>query len=254
MEILNAILAQFKEDVPVREVRRGLHWTAVVSRRCGLASTISQGNGCNNEIGDGSERAFTEMSARELARFSLHEATPMASLGLAAINSLLDVDPDRHADVDGLKLIKEMARDRNVSIIGHFPLLDDLAREAANLWIIEKQPRQGDYTEEQGKDLLPQSDIVVISSTTLINHTLSGILDRCREGSVKMLLGPSTPLTEVLYDYGIDILSGSVVTNADAVLRSVGEGVSFMQLKKRGGVRFVSMVKDRDAMMRRLAG
>jgi uncharacterized protein (DUF4213/DUF364 family) len=68
-----------------------------------------------------------------------------------------------------------------------------------------------------------------------------------------MLLGPTTPLSEVLFDYGIDILAGSVVTDKETVLKSVSEGASFMQLKARGGVRFVSMVRDFDDIVRRLA-
>jgi uncharacterized protein (DUF4213/DUF364 family) len=253
MEILNSILKNIKEDAPVQEVRRGIHWTAVVSRRCGLASTMAQG-GCNHGETGGMEGSLTEMTALGLARYCLDDNIAKASLGLAAINSLLDIDPNRYADVDGLQIVKDMGKGKNVSIIGHFPFLDALAREAKNLWIIEKQPRPGDYPEEKGNDFLPQSDIVVISSTTLINNTLPGILGLCRTGSIKMLLGPTTPLSEVLFEYGIDMLAGSVVTEKDVVLRSVSEGATFMQLKMKGGIRFVSIIKDYDDIVRRLAG
>lgn len=253
MEILSSILKSIKEDTPVQEVRRGLHWTAVVSRRCGLASTIACG-GCNHGETGGMEGSLTEMTALELARYSFDDDIAKASLGMAAINSLLDVDPNKHDDVDGLRLVKDMGKGKNISVIGHFPYLDALATEAKSLRIIEKQPRPGDFPEEKGNDFLPQSDIVVITSTTLINNTLSGILELCRKGSIKMLLGPSTPLSEVLFDYGIDILAGSFVTNKDIVLRSVSEGASFMQLKRKGGIRFVTIIKDYDDVLRRLAG
>jgi uncharacterized protein (DUF4213/DUF364 family) len=95
---------------------------------------------------------------------------------------------------------------------------------------------------------------VAITSTTLINRTLPGILSLCKKGSVKMLLGPTTPLSEIFFDYGIDILAGSVVTDNERVLQSVSEGASFMQIKKRGGIRFVSLIKDYDDIVRRLAG
>jgi len=253
MEILNSILKNIKEDAPVQEVRRGISWTAVVSRRCGLASTLAQG-GCNHEGPGGMEGSFTEMTALGLAHYCFNGGMAKASLGLASINSLLEIDPDRYADIDGLQIIKDMGKGKNISVIGHFPYLDALAREAKNLWIIERQPRPGDFPEEKGNALLPQSDIVVISSTTLINNNLPGILELCRKGSVKMLLGPTTPLSDVLFEYGIDILAGSVVTEKDVVLRSVSEGASFMQLKKKGGIRFVSIIRDRDDIARRLAG
>jgi len=252
MNVLRDIISSISEDSPVSEVRRGLHWTAVVSRRCGLASTLSQG-GCSHGKSDGIEGGFTEMTALELAKLSFEEQSEKASLGIAAINSLLDVDPEKHAGDDGLKIVKDMGKGKNISVIGHFPYLENLAEDAKNLWIIEKQPQPGDHPEEKSEELLPQSDIVVITSTTLINKTLPGILNLCKKGSVKMLLGPSTPMAPVLFDYGIDILAGSVVTEKEKVLRSVSEGASFMQLKKRGGVRFVSMIKDYDDIARRLA-
>lgn len=253
MQILHSILNGIREDAPIQDVRRGINWTAVVSRQCGLASTMAQGGCCSGDTAT-TDRPFTEMTALELARNCFLGGDPgNISLGLAAANSLCDVDPNKYSDVDGLQLVKEVGKGKNISVIGHFPFLDDLAKEARNLWIIEKQPRPGDLTEEEGKDFLPQSDIVAISSTTLINHTLPGILDLCRKGSVIMLLGPTTPLTEVLFDYGVDILAGSVVTDKDRVLQSVSEGASFMQIKKRGGIRFVSLIKDYDDIVRRLS-
>jgi len=253
MEILNSILKSIKEDAPVQAVIRGIHWTAVVSKRCGLASTMASG-GCSHEEGaQGLEGSFTEMTALYLARYCLDGGMSRASLGLAAINSVLDVEPNKYSDVEGLKLARDLGKGKNISIIGHFPFMDDVAKEARNFWVIEKNPRPGDYPEARGKDFIPQSDIVVISSTTLLNNTLPGILELCRKDSIRMLLGPTTPLSEVLFDYGIDMLAGSVVTDQEPVLKSVSEGASFMQLKAKGGVRFVSMIKDFDDIVRRLA-
>ncbi|MDD3846605.1 MAG: DUF364 domain-containing protein [Syntrophorhabdaceae bacterium] len=254
MDVLTDIISTIEQDAQVQEVRRGLAWTTVVSKGCGLASTLGSA-GCNHEATEGMVRSFTEMTALELARnCSLSNDTAMVSLGLAAVNSLIDVDTSKCSDADGLRLAKDLGKGKNIAVIGHFPFLADVAKTARNLWIIEKRVHPGDYSEEEGKDLIPQSDIVVISSTTIINRTLGDILERCREGAVKMLLGPSTPMTETLFTLGIDMLSGSVVTDKDTVLRSVSEGVSFMQLKRRGGVRFVSMVKNYDDIVRRLAG
>jgi hypothetical protein len=42
MAILDDLLASLPgEDVPVRSVLVGVHWTLVCSRHCGLASTLS---------------------------------------------------------------------------------------------------------------------------------------------------------------------------------------------------------------------
>jgi len=253
MEILRSILENIKEDVPVEDVRRGLNWTAVVSRRVGLASSMAEGTGCNHSRAETKEGSFTEMTALELAHYCLDNKITRATLGLAAINSLLHVDPDCYARVDGLKIAEDMGKGKNIAVIGHFPNMEALQGVARNFWVIEKRPGPEDFPEEHGDVLLPQSDIVVISSTTLMNHTLPGILERCRKDSMKMLLGPSTPFSEFLFDCGIDILAGSVVTEKDVVLRSVSEGASFMQLKRNGGIRFVTVIRDDNNIARRLA-
>ncbi|NLV66231.1 MAG: DUF364 domain-containing protein [Spirochaetes bacterium] len=251
MEILEDIINNINDDAPVSEVRRGLHWTAVVSRRCGLASTLADG-GCGHGESGGMDGSYTDMSALELARFCLGRRNAALSMCVAAINSLTEINPDKYDNIEGLQIVKEFGIKKNISVIGHFPNLNELSGVAKNLWIIEKQPMPGDHSEDAGKKLIPQSDIVVITSTTLINNTLTGILEICKKGSIKMLLGPSTPLSPVLFDYGIDILAGSIVTDMEPVLKSVGEGVSFMQLKKRGGVKFMTMVRDYADIKRRM--
>jgi uncharacterized protein (DUF4213/DUF364 family) len=56
-----------------------------------------------------------------------------------------------------------------------------------------------------------------------------------------MLLGPTTPMAPVLLDYGIDIISGSVVTDRGLALKYIGEGANFRQLKSSGCIRLVTM-------------
>lgn len=45
-----------------------------------------------------------------------------------------------------------------------------------------------------------------------------------------MLLGPSTPLSALLFNYGISILSGARVVDEDATLRTIAQGGSFRQV------------------------
>lgn len=244
MNILQAIIDYAGNmDTPITAVMRGLHWTAVVSRRCGLASTMTYGS-CNNETENIDTVPFTDMTAVEVAQRSFSQDLSEASLGLAAVNSLIDINPEDCIDIDGLKHIYTIGKGKNISVIGHFPFLEELSKIAKNLWIIEKRPQSGDVPEDEGEKYISQSDIVVISSTTLINHTLPGIIDLCKKGSLKMLLGPSTPMTRILFDFGIDMLSGSMVTDKEKALKSIAEGANFRRLKRTGAVRFVTMQKN----------
>jgi hypothetical protein len=56
-----------------------------------------------------------------------------------------------------------------------------------------------------------------------------------------VMLGPSTPLSSVVFDFGISVLSGTWVADPERVLRSISEGATFQQIKRRGGLRLLSM-------------
>ena len=245
IDILEALIESIEVDAPVQEVRRGLYWTMVVSRLCGLASTMMR-EACQDEDADGAMvTPFTEQSALQLAQLALSGNIGKASVGLAALNSLIEVDMSRCVEINGGDLLLREGEGRNVAVVGHFPFTDDLHKVTKNLWVMEKWPRAGDYPEGDAERYLPQSDIIAISSTTLINHTLSGLLKLCPQKSLKILLGSTTPITELLFDYGIDVVSGSMVTDEERALKYISEGANFRQLKRTGSIRLITMMKNR---------
>ena len=87
--------------------------------------------------------------------------------------------------------------------------------------------------------LLPQVEVAAISSTTLLNHTLDGILAELHPECYTVLLGPSTPMAPLLFDQGIDALCGSVVVDPERVLACLSQGATFRQV---GGIRHVTAV------------
>jgi len=243
MRILQDIISSITIDAPVLDVTRGIYWTAVVSRNCGLASTMIY----DCKVEDGQEprkRSYVGASAASLARGALSDDRTASSVGLAAINSLIDIDIGQCLDLNAGDYLAENGRGKNIAIIGHFPFVDDLKQVARNLWVIERRMQPGDHSEEETGALLARSDIIAISSTTLINHTLDNILDLCPPQSIRMLLGPTTPLTRVLFDHGIDIVSGSIVSDYDTALLHIRQGANFRELKHTGSIRLVTLMKD----------
>jgi uncharacterized protein (DUF4213/DUF364 family) len=192
---------------------------------------------------DDTAHTFEGQSALELTRSALLNNTLAASLGLAALNSLIEIDASHCVDLNAADLLLRQGAGKNVSVIGHFPFTDDLKRVAKNLWVMEKWQRPGDHPEGDAETYLPRSDVVALSSTTLINHTLPDLLRLCPRRSLRMLLGPTTPMTPVLFDHGIDILSGSLVTDVRKAIKSIGEGANFRQLKRTGSVNLITMMK-----------
>jgi uncharacterized protein (DUF4213/DUF364 family) len=55
-----------------------------------------------------------------------------------------------------------------------------------------------------------------------------------------MLIGPSTPLSPILFEYNIGILSGILVEDERQVIKSVNQGAIFRQIQ---GIKRVVMIK-----------
>lgn len=241
MKLLQEIIDTLPDKpIQVRKVIIGIHWTLVASKYCGLASTmVGQEHHGHVKIKDVGE--LTKKSAQELATWSLSDNLLEACIGIAAINSILDLNEQLLNEVNASEVIAKHCVDKNLAIIGHFPFVEKMKTIAHNCWIIEKRPQADDFPEEAAKDFIPQSDVVAISGTTFINHSIENLLSLCPPSALVMVLGPSTPMTPLLFDYGISFLSGSRVIDEEAAITTIQEGAIFPQVK---GIRILTMSKE----------
>jgi len=182
-----------------------------------------------------------EKSAQELAGWIESDNLLEASLGIAAYNSLIDLDDSKLKEGNASEVLRRECPGKNLAVIGHFPFITKLRDLAANLWVIEKDPHGDDFPEEAAQEYLPRADIAAITGTAFINHTIERLLSLCRPGVPVMILGPSTPLVPLLFDYGVTYLSGSRIIDEAAARLTIGQGASFPQVR---GVQVVNMVKD----------
>lgn len=244
MRLLDDLLATLT-DGDVVDVRLGLHWTAVVveangDRRCGLASTLVPEHHHNGKLDIPSAGTLQELSATEVAHFALSDHPTLASVGIATINALLPGWPELWQEQSAEEVIATLGEGKTVALIGHFPFVPRLRPRVGNLLVLDHHPVDGDLPAESAPDVLPQADVVAITGMALVNHTLESLLEHCPPQADVLLLGPSTPLSPILFEYQINLLCGSVVTAIDRVLSAVGQGANFRQIH-RIGVRLVTM-------------
>jgi uncharacterized protein (DUF4213/DUF364 family) len=238
MKILEDLIASLREDAPTRKVLIGPFWTAVWSRACGLASTVMPEEHNHGATFVGGPGDLAGRSALELCRLSSSNSVLEAGIGMAAVNSLLDVDEGRCDELNAGQLLIERGRDKSVALVGHFPFVPALREAARELSVLELHPQIEDFPAEHAETVLPKADIVAITGSAFINHTVQGLLSLCRQGSLVVVLGPTTPLSPVLFDYGVDVISGTRVIEPLLALRCVSEGAVFRQLR---GVRLLTM-------------
>ena len=113
-------------------------------------------------------------------------------------------------------------------MVGEFgPILADVRKKTDSIYVFE-QDVSGDsslYPSDAIPQHLPKCDVVVVTATSLINHTLDTVLSCCRDARQVCLVGPSTPLCpEVLGQYNVHLLAGSVVTEPALILETVQPG------------------------------
>jgi uncharacterized protein len=244
MTLLDDVMAQMQSGI-VERVTIGTHWTGVVVRvegetRCGLSSTVTDEHHEHGVPDVPLAGALQTLDAHELAACCKSDNPTMASVGVAAINALLPRAPETWVDRNAEEVILEHGRGKKVALVGHFPFVPRCREEIADFHVIEREPREGDLPAEAAERILPEADVVALTGMTLVNHTLPGLLALCRPETMVLVLGPSTPLAPVLYDYGINMLSGSIVTDLDAVMTTLGQGGNFKQVH-RAGVRLVTI-------------
>jgi uncharacterized protein (DUF4213/DUF364 family) len=178
-----------------------------------------------------------------LAEFARSDYLLEASIGVAAINSLLDIDERFAVEVNAADVLIEHGEGKIIALVGHFPFIPRLRQVAGQLWVIEQHPTEDEYPAEAAGDLFPQADVVAITGSALINHTLDGLLELCQPNALVMVLGPSTPLSPLLFEHGATILSGAQIVDNTAALRTIGQGATFQQVE---GVKLLTFIDEKE--------
>lgn len=238
MNIIDDLLSTLDYEASVRDIRLGPFQTAVLTRNCGLASTPHDSGPHHNRTPVAEAGLLVEKDARVLADMANSESPFEAAIGMAAINSLIEIDDTQCAEINAGDLLARKGEGKRVAIVGHFPFVPRLRSVAKELWVIEREPQEGDFTEADSDRFLPQADVIGITGTAFTNHTLEGLLGLCNPKAYVVVLGGTTPLSPMLFDYGIDAVSGTRVIEPETVLRCVSQGATFRQIR---GIRLLTM-------------
>jgi len=241
--IHDAILdtASANADARLIDLRIGHYWSVVqTSAGAGMASILRSESHLHGSVPIPDAGFLHDQTPIELAHRLRSASPPDAALGLATANALLRPSDGRLTEHNAASILSDRGVGKRVAMIGHFPFSERLESACGDLWIFERGEgkRDGDLGTEMMEELLPQADVVGVTSTTIINRTLPDILDLIRPDAFVLLLGPSTPLTPRLFDFGIDLLCGTIIVDPQAVLRAVEQGAVTRQIT---GVRRVCL-------------
>jgi uncharacterized protein len=240
MKILDDLISALNYDAVVNDIRQGVFHTGVLTRNCGLAATLPR-DALQQEPPMVREPGFLlDKTPMELAQMAYSQSILEAAIGMATINSLVEIDESSCVELNAAELIIEKGKDKRVAVVGHFPFMPRVGKYSKKLWIIEKNPQKGDFTEADADHLIPRADVVAITGTALTNHTMEHLLELCNPRAYIIVLGDTAPLSPILLDHGLNAVSGTRVMNAEMALRCVSQGANFRQIR---GVRRLTMIR-----------
>ncbi|MDV3425803.1 MAG: DUF364 domain-containing protein [Bacillota bacterium] len=158
-----------------------------------------------------------------------------ASIGAAAINAYYnnpEVARKNGVEFSDSKWVEDRLFDpfimsqnevkgKKVTVFGHFHLLERLFEPICDLSIIEWEPEDGDYPLTAYEYLLPESDYVYLTCRCVMDKTLPRALELSKNAKRITLVGPGTPLAPVLFDYGIEELSGFMIKDHERAFRII---------------------------------
>jgi uncharacterized protein (DUF4213/DUF364 family) len=233
--LVNALkkdLGPVLEEIEVKDVRIGLAYTGVLlsENYGGVACTpIYDFSGCPVLGFAGSLKGKT---ADNLLEFALSENPLEAAIGIATANALShmlsDLKPEKVpvSNIDVLDLIKPEDR---VAMVGYFaPLVPKILKITEKLTVLEKREIEFSQTKilpsEKAREVLPASDVIILSASTLANRTFDELLSFRGAAREIVLLGPSAPLYPApFFERGITGVMGTRIIDPWTMLTVVSE-------------------------------
>lgn len=232
------------EEIKAEDVRIGLAYTGVLisGNYGGVACTpLYEFSGCP-------ALGFTETikgkTADKMIELALSENPLEAAVGIAAVNALSqmlrELEPENFtvSNIDVLDLIKPGDR---VAMVGYFgPLVPKILKITEKLTVLEKReiesPETRTLPSEKAREVLPQSDVIIISASTLANRTFDELLSLRGTAREVILLGPSAPLYPTpFFERGITALMGTRILDPMVMLTIVSEAGGTKKLHKYCG-------------------
>jgi len=237
-QLYDNLIEGIPESLSVASCYAGCSWSTVTSdeNKIGISFTIPITSRAYL-----TQRPIVGSKLRDVALLSKSWNFVEAALGVAAINAYYNQRERvagfavKHPAItevqrDSFDIYREEIAGRKVTVVGHFPRLTERLEDICDLTILERQPQQGDLPDSACEYILGEQEYVFITGSTMINKTLPRLLTLSQNAKT-IIVGPSTPLTPIMYGHGVDGLSGLIVDDAQRCEDVLREGNSMVLFK-----------------------
>lgn len=136
--------------------------------------------------------------------------------------------------VDAFDEIDVKKYDKAVVVGALIPMLKKLIANGSDFRVLEQDPHTLKEREmpfyapaEEADKYVPDADLLVITGVTVLNGTLSHLLEIAKDGADILVTGPTASMIpDIFFKKGVTMTGGIVVTDADELLDIISEGGS----------------------------
>ncbi len=253
------------DSIFLQKVVFGLHITAVElsDGLTGFASTVPPSDRevhCRKDeryFGPFSPLQYTGQLVADLLTLS-DDKNLIVSLKAAVINALSSpllgkTNETLIAGADPVDLIHPgWLYGKKVSLVGAFhSYIEKFVARGCQLKVLElnEDALQGDEKQyfapaQAYPDLLPHSDLVVITGLTLVNQTFASLASALSSHSLNIITGPTSSfLPDALFARNIHLVGGTRLTHPELIFRLAAEGGAGYHLFRYCAEK-ISLIKD----------
>jgi uncharacterized protein (DUF4213/DUF364 family) len=227
-KIYELLLDYGNSQTVVKEILIGLTWTLCQGEGIGLAMSPAIPTRTLSWSGTLVHKKIAEL-APWLTSWQPYEAT----VAMAAINAVInprspllekaEVLPTKgDQNLAVFEYFLPLIQGQKVSVIGRYPGLSQYEKEF-DLKVIERQVIAEDFPDPAAEFLLPQSDWVFLTATSIVNKTFPRLVELSQNAKL-VLMGPTVPWLNELGEMGIDYLAGVAITNPEKLRQTIAEG------------------------------
>lgn len=244
MTVLETLLTDLPSGWRVTDLYIGANW---------VLSLVSQPDGTQQAGVASSPRQIASESPFQIGHYTPNDKAEIfinlltspdaasASVGLATLNAVNQPPESALTTFDAANWLTEKCVNWAIAIFGRFPFIEDEIRPfARQVWVFEQEPQAGEFSLSDIATIVPQADLIAITGSSVINHTIDLILPHRKPDATVVILGPSTPLSAKLFTCDVSAMFGVRVVNLQQVIASVTAGDGFQKIQ---GLQRVSLLR-----------
>jgi len=184
----------------------------------------------------------------EILPYALDRNVLKSAIGVATLNAVSQIilesaEPAGFTivkDTDGFDLLRILPQD-TVSLVGAFgPYIHRLKMMGNPFFVIERNPQtlrpdemKFFRPESETGAILERSDVVILTGTAIVNHSIDSILPHLNSRKRAAIIGPTASMIpDAFFRRGISVMAGVRVSNPERMTTILRQGGSAYHLFK----------------------